>query len=64
MAVDKVCLTPGCFCCVSSSGIVSISSHRQCGTFYHLIKIKDMFFGHQPELNICWNKVRDDFIHS
>lgn len=64
MAVEKVCLIPGYFSWVSSSGTSFFSSHRQCGTFYHLIKIKDRSFGQQAELNICWNRVRDHFSYS
>lgn len=64
MAIEKVYLVPGCFSWVSSSGTSSFSSHQQCGTFYHLIKIKDMFFGQHPELKICWNRVRDHFNYS
>lgn len=62
MAVEKVYLIPGYFSWVSSSR-TSFSS-QQCGTFYNLIKIKDMFFGQQPELKICWNRVRDHFNYS
>lgn len=65
MAVEKVCLTPGYLSWVSSSGNTSFSSHQQCGTFYHLIKIKDMLFGQRPELRkACWNRVRDHFNYS
>lgn len=64
MAVDKVYLIPDCFSWVPSLGTSSPPSHRQCGTFYRLIKIKDMFFGQQPELKICWSRVRDHFSHS
>lgn len=65
MAVEKVCPIPGYFSWVSSSGTSSFSSHQQCRTFYRLIKIKDMFFGQQPELKkVCWNRVRDHFNYS
>lgn len=64
MAVEKVCLIPGYFSWISSSETSSFSSHQQYGTFYHSIKSKDMFIGQQPELKICWNKVRDHFNYS
>lgn len=64
MAVDKVNLIPGYLSWVPPSGTSSLPSHQQCGTFYYLIKIKDMFFGQQPELKICWSRVRDHFSHS
>lgn len=64
MAVETVCPIPGCVSWGSASGTSSFSSHQLCGTFYHLTKIKDMFFDQRPELNICWNRVRDHFNYS
>lgn len=61
MAFEKVHLISGYFFQVSSSGTFSLPSQQQGGTFYHLIKIKDMLFGQQPELKICWKRVRDHF---
>lgn len=61
MAVEKVYVILGYSSWVSSSGVSSLSSQQQCGTFSCLIKIKDMFFGKKPELKICWKRLRDHF---
>lgn len=63
MAVEVAFVTPGYFSWVSPSGS-SLPSRQQCGTFYCSVKIKDMLFGQQPELKICWNRARDHFILS
>jgi hypothetical protein len=63
MAAEVVVLIPGYFSWVSSPETAS-SSEQQRGTCYCLTKIKDMFFSQQPELKICWDRIRDHFIHS
>lgn len=64
MTVEMVCLIPGYFSWVSSSGTSSLSSWEQCYTFYCLMTIKDMFFDQQAEIKIFQNRVRDCFSHS
>lgn len=64
MAVEEVCLIPGCFSLAPPSGTFALPPQQPCGTLWLLIEIKDMFFGLQLELRICWSRVRDHFSHS
>lgn len=62
MAVGEVCLTPGCFSRPTTRVLPPTST-----TMWYLClltEIKDMFFGLQLELRICWSRVRDHFSHS
>ena len=64
MAVEEVRLIPGYFPPAPPSGTFSLPPQQRCGTVCRLIEIKDVFFGLQLELRICWSRVRDHFRHS